>query len=282
MIPFKALEAHDMGKQLSSAEIRLALRVVMKKQGRAYIDLAKFLQVSLPTVKRFMSKDEMQVGRLLEICDWLEISISDLEKIARVGGQDRVTFTEQQEKFFAENPNYMSFLFHMYASETPEKIQSQYALSKKSLELYLIRLERLELIKKKSGQYVTVHKEFPKLIPFGLLSKKQTDQVLTTGVEIFKRYNRQQSVRRNSELDRGSTNSIIFCEVSRESYLAWFEKFKELNMELQRLSEIQEYQTKIKDKKLIGMMHLHGVFEINDPEVHTLKNMFGRVTNLTV
>lgn len=269
-----------MSNPLSSSQIRSAIKTVMKKKKFGYSDLAKQLNVSLPTVKRIMSKDEMQVGRLLEICDWLEVKLSDLEKLATIGNQRRTQFTEKQEKFLSENSNYMSFLFHMYAGETPSEIQKKYNISKKSLELYLIRLERQELIKKKLGEYIPAHHEFPKMIPFGVLSKKQTDQVLDVGSQIFKRYNKFQVMRKDPELDRGSINNIIFCTVSRASYLTWFEKFRALNLELQQMSELQDYQKNIKDKKLIGMMHLHGVFEVNDPEIDSLKNMFGRVVEL--
>lgn len=268
--------------KLSSEQIKEAVKTVMKTQNKSYSELATHLEVSLPTVKRFMSKEELSVSRLLEICDWLEVGISDLEKIVLSSADsERAQFTENQEKFLAQNPSYLSFLFQLYAEETPESIQKKYGITKKSCDLYLLRLEKLELLRLKSGKVKLPYKSFPRPIPYGVLIKHQYDQVLDSGINLFKRYNRAKITRRDPEQDKGSQGVLGVHEVSRAQYLAWHEKFKALCNELSVMSAVQQYQKNVKDRKTVVLMHLHGVFDLNDAEIDGVKNMFGHVTELT-
>lgn len=268
--------------KLSSEQIKDAVKTVMKTQNRSYAELADHLEVSLPTVKRFMSKEELSVSRLLEICAWLEVGIADLEQIILSDSDsERAQFTEAQEKFLAQNPNYLSFLFQLYAAGTPDVIQKKYGITKKSCDLYLLRLEKMDLLKLRAGKVKLPYKSFPKAIPYGALVKHQYDQVLDTGTNLFKRYNRAKIARRNPEQDKGSQGTLAVHEVSRDQYLAWHEKFKALYNELSVTSAVQQYQKNIKDRKTIVLMHLHGVFDLLDPEIEAVKNMFGGVTELT-
>jgi DNA-binding Xre family transcriptional regulator len=267
--------------KMTSEQIKEAVKHVMKAQNKSYGELAEYLEVSLPTVKRFMSKEELSLSRLLQICAWLEVGIGDLEKLILSGDEsERVQFTEAQERFLAQNPSYLSFLFQLYADETPDGIQKKYGISKKSCDLYLLRLERLDLLTLKAGKVRLPHKTFPKPIPYGVLVKHQYDQVLDTGVNLFKRYNKTKIARKNPEYDKGSHGVLGVHEVSRDQYLAWHEKFKALYNEFTLMSAVTQYQKNVKDRKTVVLMHLHGVFDNQDPEVEGVKNMFGNVTEL--
>lgn len=261
--------------------LKLAAKSVMKKQSKSYQELADHLGLSLVSIKRILSKEEITMSRFLEICDWLDTSLSEMEKIATYNQVNkRQHFTAEQETFLAKNIQYLSFLFNLYIEETPEKIQNKYNLSTKSVNLYLLRLEKINLIKKIGGKYKPTIKEFPTPIPYGDLSKTQYKNILNTGMHFFKRYNEKMNQRKNPELDRGSSTSITVIGISRESYLNWFEKYKNLRIELENIGQVEEKIETLKSKKTVVLMHLHALIDEGDIEIEGIVNMFGRPTEL--
>lgn len=262
-------------------QLKAAVKSVMKRQKKSYQDLAGHLGLSLVSVKRIMSKEEISLSRFLEICDWLDTGLADLEKIARYNQTHKKQhFSAEQEIFLAKNTEYLAFLFNLYADESPEQIQKKYSLSTKSLNLYLLRLERLNLIKKVSGRYRPVIKEFPSPIPYGELSRTQYKNVLETGAAFFRRFNTQMILRKDPEADRGSNTLLAVMGVSRDSYLAWLEKHRNLYQELVNISEVEDKIETLANKRSVVLMHLHAVLDENNIEIEGIKNMFGRPVEL--
>ena len=235
---------------LSPQQLKTALKSLMKRQGKSYQHLADHLGLSLVSVKRIMSKEEVSVSRFLEICDWLDVKLSEVEKIAGYNQTNRkVHFTEEQETFLSEHPEYMSFLFNLYTGETPEQVQARYGLTAKSLQLYLIRLEKNNLIKKTAGRYRPVYKDFPSPILYGELARSQYKRVLEAGTHFFARYNTHMLQRKNPEMDRGGQTVFSVLEISRESYLTWFEKYKLLQQELTNTAQVEEKIETLKNQR---------------------------------
>lgn len=267
---------------VSLEQLKEAAKSVMKKQGRSYQDLADHLGISLVSVKRVMSKEEISLSRFLEICNWLDVGIADLEKIAQHNqSHEKIRFTEEQEKFLAKNPEYMSFLFNMFTDKSPEELQKQFGLSNKSLNLYLLRLEKYNLIKKVSGRYKVTPKRFPSPIPYGELQKVQYKNVIDASVSFFDRFQNERRARKDPEADKGTTTALVILGISRQSYLAWYEKYLALQAELQHISVIEDKVESIKDKKTVVLFHAHAVVDENSPEIEGITNMFGRVVELS-
>lgn len=263
---------------VSLEQLKSAAKSVMKTQGKTYQELANHLGLSLVSVKRIMSKEEISMRRFLEVCEWLGVSISELEKLAQYNqSHEKIRFTPEQDLFLSKNPEYMSFLFHLCAQESPEEIQKQYNLSNKSLNLYLVRLEKYNLIKKVSGRYKPVHRGFPSPIPYGELQKSQRNNVVSNSVSFFGRYHNQMWLRKDPEADRGSNTTLTVLGISRQSYLAWYEKYLALQAELQQISSIEDKIKSIKDKKAVVLLHMHGLIDEDSVEMEGIKNMFGRI-----
>lgn len=273
------MNSHSQALQDS---LKDAIKSVLKQQKKTYDDLAEELEISVPTVKRILTKEEMGLSRLLQICDYLKISLTELEKIAN-HNKNTVTnrFTEKQEEFLAKNPNYLTFLLMMYSDLSPEEIMKQTKIDDKSLKLYLLRLEKLDLITYHKGKYAMPFEVFPNLIPYGKIHEANFNNIIESGANFFKRYNRQRILVKNTERDKGSTMGLTMLTLSRESYLEWFDKIKKLYQELQDTSIVEEKMPKLKNKKTVVIMSCHGVIESDDPEVEFLQNSFGVVKNIT-
>ena len=262
-------------------QLKAATKSLMKSQGKSYQDLADHLGLSLVSIKRIMSKEEVTMRRFLEICDWLDTGLAELEKIAEYSQSNKkIYFSVEQEKFLVKNPEYLSFLFNLYADETPEKIQKKYGLTEKSVGLYLLRLEKFDLIKKVSGKYRPFQKTFPSPIPYGELTLSQYKNVLETGLSFFSRNKSLMVQRRDPAADLGSNTTFSVMDVSRESYLAWYEKFKNLVQEINNIAEVETKIESLKNKKTVVLMHLHAVLENDDIEKEGIANMFGKPVNI--
>lgn len=266
---------------VSLEQMKMAAKSVMKKQNKSYQELADHLGLSLVSVKRIMSKEEVSMSRFLEICEWLDTGLAEMEKIATYNQANKKQhFTPEQESFLAKGTQYISFLFNLYVEESPEKIQKKYSLTAKTLNLYLIRLEKHNLIKKVAGRYKPTYKDFPSPIPYGELDKSLYKNVLETGMYFFKRNNEKMNQRKNREADRGSTTTITVVSLSRDSYLAWFEKYKNLCLELANTGQVEEKIESLKDKKTAVLMHMHALVDENDTEIESIQNMFGKPVEL--
>lgn len=266
---------------ISLEQMKMAAKSVMKKQNKSYQDLADHLGLSLVSVKRIMSKEEVSLSRFLEICEWLDTGLAELEKIATYNQANKKQyFTAEQESFLAKNTEYLSFLFNLYVEETPEKIQKKYNLTSKTVNLYLLRLEKYNLIKKISGQYKPTYKGFPSPIPYGELDRSLYKNVIETGLHFFKRNNEKMNQRKNPEADRGSVTTLTVVSLSRDSYLAWFEKYKILCQELANIGQVEEKIESLKNKKTAVLMHMHAVVDENDTEIERIQNMFGKPKEL--
>jgi transcriptional regulator with XRE-family HTH domain len=136
-----------MKPQLETERLVATLKQLMKKQGYRYQDLAAALKLSLPTVKRVLSGADISLERLLAICGWLGISLSDLVEMSKSSEAELFRFTEDQEKFFSSNPSYLAYLYSLYSGKlSPSEIQRKYNLSPVSTRKYLRQLEKLGLI----------------------------------------------------------------------------------------------------------------------------------------
>jgi len=91
-------------------EIFDALKCALKARGWTYSDLAAGLGLSEPTIKRLFADGDCKFGRLLEICDLLDVTLTDLTERAKRGTDVSLELSEVTEVELAENP----WLFDLY------------------------------------------------------------------------------------------------------------------------------------------------------------------------
>ena len=92
-----------MDASLAQNKIKAALKQVLKKQNHTYADLAKVWGCSVPTVKRQLGPEEMPLSRLLTALEWLDLTLSDLHKIAESEELEAPKYTQRQNEFLAKN-----------------------------------------------------------------------------------------------------------------------------------------------------------------------------------
>lgn len=261
--------------------LKKSIKSLLKSKKKNYEELAVYLEVSVPTVKRILTKEELSLSRLLKICDYLEVSLSDLEKLAKHNHQNtEIYFTDKQDEFLAKNSHFLTFLLELYSRLSPQQIQKKYKLSSKSLELYLIKLDRLGLVRYSNNKCDLIHSQFPSWPKKGQLHKLQLNSILNSGYHFFKKYNTRLMIENNVSEYKQSRISMNLVEMSLDTYFEWMKKYDALINEFNYISEYERNLPQIKNKRNIILFHCHGHLADNDSDLDTIVNSFGQVIEI--
>jgi len=162
-----------MSLSVEETRIKGVLKGMMKKRGLHHADLAEALGVSVPTVRRFMTKEHLSVERLVKVCEWLGVSFYEVVEMSRTGSPEVNLLSEEQEEFFAAFPRYFTYLRYLGRGLTPAEIETKYSLKPTSTQWYLTELEAHGLIAVNSAGAVRFLVKWPPALRFpGPLQKK--------------------------------------------------------------------------------------------------------------
>ena len=128
------------------AQVFSGLKKALKARGLVYADLAERLGVSEPTVKRLFQDQDCKLSRLMEVCDALDLPLSEALAFAQDQPLDYAEISPRVEQALAENPSLFAFFTLLISNHRPEDIASVYGLSEPRIFLLLRQLEKLELI----------------------------------------------------------------------------------------------------------------------------------------
>ncbi len=124
-----------------------ALKTELKQARVTYRYLAKELRISEAGVKKMFTRQDVSLERILQICKILNLSFSEI--IARTEDTERsdLRFTKKQSDFLSQNIDFFHFYMKLaYEQKSPKDIQEEFGLNLKSLNIYLKKLEQIELI----------------------------------------------------------------------------------------------------------------------------------------
>jgi DNA-binding Xre family transcriptional regulator len=131
------------------------IQELLKVKGWTYLSLSKRIGLSHPALKRIFSKKQITFENLIRICEVLDFSLSDLFYEVEQENLKAFRFSDEQERFFAENPHYLSYFYQIRAKKTPAQIQRQFSLSDKSTAKYVRKLKNFGLIKLEGREFVS-------------------------------------------------------------------------------------------------------------------------------
>jgi transcriptional regulator with XRE-family HTH domain len=90
---------------MTPLRVKMTIKAAMKAKGLKYQQLAEALQVSVSTVKRILSDDDLSLERLSKIATWLEIPFYDLIEASKKEQINLSRMNEEQERFIADHPD---------------------------------------------------------------------------------------------------------------------------------------------------------------------------------
>ena len=133
----------------TSADLVTVLKKELKSAQMTYADLALALGMAESSVKRMLSKGDMPLSRIDEICRALKLDFAELAK--RVADmQPLVTgLTEAQEKAVVADKKLLLVAICVLSQWTLEQITTSYRLSQAECIKYLAQLDRIGIIELK-------------------------------------------------------------------------------------------------------------------------------------
>lgn len=266
--------------EFKSQRIKTALKDRLKKKGMTYEELAEHLEVSVPTVKRYLGPEELTVSRLLQICEVVDLELEELAKIIEVGGQQDERFTDEQDKFLAKNPKHFAYFMRLCEGLTPSQIAEKYGLTQRSTDKYLIGLERAELIRVTGRMRVKpAFKRTPSL-GRGALAKAYFESFIMTASRLFIELIHQSFLRKEPGLpERSVRYAVQGTKMSKASYLKWQQELEKIMRAIQETSSIEEKTLPESELETAVFVLAHAFVDSKNPVLKPLDETFGEISN---
>ncbi len=260
-------------------QLKSTLKDLLKQKKMTYEDVAKELQCSVPTIKRILGDEELTLSRLLELCDILDVSLTDLETLTKTASEKIERFTEEQQIFLAKNKNFLAYLVKLY-DNTPEQIAEKYKLSQKSTDKYLLGLEKHELIKVNSKfKAKPSFKQLPSL-ENGPLAKAHYESLIQNSASFFIQNISERLYAPKNETTSRKGFSMQAINVTEESYQAFI---AETLKSFESFIKLASYEEKSKPKEQLKTAVLLEAFTIVEQDykgLEILEKALGEITNI--
>lgn len=141
---------------MASAEIYFdQIKSILKARGLTYRDVGRHLGLSEPSVKRIFSHKNLDFDRLLKLCDFLDVTLEDVLRLASGRGvQGRLSV--EQERLLVRDPKLFVVFLLLQRRWSTREILAHYKFSNAELNRHLLTLEKNELIDLKPGDRVKI------------------------------------------------------------------------------------------------------------------------------
>jgi AcrR family transcriptional regulator len=136
------------------SEIVAELKKALREGGHTYADVARKLGLSLASVKRLFSTEDLSLERVDQICELVGLGLREiLERAAeRTAPTNQLTLAQETE--LVSDPKLL-FATWLVLIRTPfEEMVQDYLFTEREALQYLIRLDRLNVIELQPGNRV--------------------------------------------------------------------------------------------------------------------------------
>ena len=122
------------------------LKRLLKTRGVTYLQVARHLGLSEPSVKRQFSHLSFRLDTVESICDLIRIDLAELVRTAEDALPAVHQLRPEQEADLVADPRRLLVAVCVLNQLTPAQISANYKLSKAEVVTQLLRLDRLQLI----------------------------------------------------------------------------------------------------------------------------------------
>ncbi|WP_137936006.1 helix-turn-helix transcriptional regulator [Chitinivorax sp. B] len=130
------------------------LKRQLRAYGLTYADVAQRINLSESSVKRLLSRKEMTLTRLEELCGLLDMELSDLARLATEHEATVRHLTAAQEKELVSDSTLLLVAVCIINHWTASRIVATYRLTEAECIQHMLRLDRLGLIDLMPGNRV--------------------------------------------------------------------------------------------------------------------------------
>ncbi len=160
------------------AQMSKIIKAAAKSQGLTYSLLARRLDVSEPTIKRWLRGEGISIQQWMCLIEAIGIRLSDIAAALDEPARDQFEYSEKQEKVLSDTVGLLAFFQSLLLANSPTEIMREHALSKVSVSSYLRKLDEIGLIEWTDGMTCKLKLQGePKWRKNGPLSKKFREQL---------------------------------------------------------------------------------------------------------
>jgi hypothetical protein len=124
-----------------------SLRQQLKARGYTYSDLAAHWKLSLSSVKRIMSGDDLSLQKIESACSLMSLPVADFyEQVQFSRNMDFVYMSVKQEEFLSKDARLLHFFMLLQESWNVSKILKTFSITQTDIQKYLIALDKNKLI----------------------------------------------------------------------------------------------------------------------------------------
>ena len=135
-------------------EIINTLKKALKAQGKTYADVAVAIGLTEASVKRLFAQQSFSLARLDQVCQLLDIEVSDLIQLMNEQRQSLQQLTVEQEKELIGNVKLLIVAVSVLNRWTMDDILSWYTISEHECVRHLAKLDRLKIIELLPGNRI--------------------------------------------------------------------------------------------------------------------------------
>lgn len=134
-----------------SVELIDALKRLLRGQGLTYRELASRIKMSEAAVKRMFSLRAMSLQRLEQICDVLDVGLSELAAESARGRPSMAELSNAQELALVSEPALLLALFLSLNRWRQQDVLAQFSFTEPQWTSLLVKLDRLGIIELMPG-----------------------------------------------------------------------------------------------------------------------------------
>lgn len=139
---------------LQTKEILLALKRVLKAQGKTYADVAAFLNLSEASVKRLFASGQLSLQRLERILVFLGLDFTELIEQMQQAHQQVELLSSEQEAQIAKDTALLVIALSVINGFSFNDLQQHYRFSDHVLIQKLAQLDRLKMLELMPGNRI--------------------------------------------------------------------------------------------------------------------------------
>lgn len=126
--------------------VKQTIKKLLKSHDKTQNQLAEYLDLSLPSIKKLLNSEDIGFERLVRIANFFGLNVSDLMSMAFEKDTALTKVSKKQERFICSKPIYTKILKSLFCSFSKEEIKRHYSLSAKYLESRLREMEQQGLL----------------------------------------------------------------------------------------------------------------------------------------
>ncbi|MBX2994976.1 MAG: helix-turn-helix transcriptional regulator [Bdellovibrionaceae bacterium] len=266
--------------QFKSRKIKEALKSLLKKKEFTYENLAAHLECSVPTVKRILGPEDLSLNRLLQICDFLEIELAELDALAGASESGDESFSKEQDAFLARHPSHFAYLMRLFAGDSPRKIADTYGLTARSTDKYLLALEKQNLIRVTGKLKVKPAFKRVPLLGRGPLAKVFFEKMIRAAAQFFINNIHESFAQVPDPSGPGKKFGILSLKVSRATFEAWTREQEASFRNLEKMGAFEEKSKPESELMTAVVLNAHAHVQNDSRDLALIEETMGSIVNL--